>query len=253
MNRRIRIAAIAAVVSVAGLAAQTAMAGSVAGNGGATEVTQIMNNAELAMQTIQEEISAIQLEMANYYNLMQQLPTQLGQFATSVSEIQGALKGPLGMLNQLQNLYGSVSNLKNVAQLRFQSFSASGLDWNSYVKRERAYVQNKNDQYGLLNEQERAAISDVETNYDAIQRFQGQIGGTTGTHSAMIVMNGQMNALLGQVNQMIRQTAVHDTVDTNEKRDDLARKERARGNSDGAYSDLNDSIYKNVIKPGMAK
>jgi len=246
MNKRIRVAAVSAFVSVSAMIAQPSQAGSVAGNGGSTEITQIMNNAELGMQTVQEEMSYVQHQMNTYYSMLQQKPIGVGQFSVSSGDIQSKFQAATGMYQRLTGLYGSVSNMKDFSMQRFQSFAATGLDWNSYVSREKSMVQNRNDRYGFLNSQERDSIESVKKNYDAVQQYQEQIGSTLGTHGAMTVMNGQMNTLLGQTNQMLEQMAVHNTSDTADKQDALAQDEARRKAGAETWRDYNRSIYKGV-------
>lgn len=236
----IRAILLSGVLSIAPLSAN---AGSVAGTGGATEITQILNNAELGIQTIHQAMIEVQAEMTNYYAMLQQLPMGVGEFSVTAQDLMSKYQSATGMFQQLNGLYGSVGNMKDFAQQRFQSFAASGLDWKSYVEREKAMTQNKNDRYGFLNSQERGSIDAVKKNYDAIQQYQGQIGSTTGTHGAMTVMNGQMNTLLGQMNQMLEQMAVHDTAETADKQDKLAEKVRSKGDGNGFARSYNQSIY----------
>ena len=243
MSKRVRIAAISAFVAITTTSVVPATAGSVAGNGGATEVTQILNNAELAMQTIQEAMIETQAKLANYYAMLQQAPIGVSEFSVTANDIHQKYQSATGMYQQLTGLYGSVGNLQNFAQQRFQAFAASGLDWNSYVQREQAMIQGRNDQYGFLNVQERSAITGVQKNYDAIQRYQGQIGSTTGTHGAMTVMNGQMNTLLGQINQMLEQMAIHNNVETNVKQVEFAESRRAVDDGRGFAKSFNQSIF----------
>ena len=182
--------------------------------------------------------------------MLQQLPVGLGEFSVTAGDIMKKYQSATGLYQQLNGLYGSVGNMKDFAQQRFQSFAASGLDWGSYVAREKAMTQNRNDRYGFLSSQERGALEGVKKNYDAIQQYQGQIGSTSGTHGAMTVMNGQMNTLLGQMNQMLEQMAVHDNAETADKQDRLAEEVRARDDGRGFARSYNQSIYDAIQTKG---
>lgn len=193
-------------------------------SGGATEITQIANNAELAMQTIQEEMTFVQTQMNTYYNMLQQAQYAVGEFSVSKNDLLQKYQSAMGFYSRLNGLYGSVENMRDLTSQRLNAFAATGLDWNSYVAREKATYANQQDRYSFLTNQERSAIDNVKQTYDSISKYQEMTNGTTGTHGSMRVMNAQMNTLLGQMNQVIERSAVSSMVDTAQKQDDMARR-----------------------------
>jgi conjugal transfer/entry exclusion protein len=223
-RRAVRVAAVAAMVCMSTLSAAPARAGSVAGNGGATEVTQILNNAELALQTITEEMTFIQTEINTYYGMLQQMPIGVGEFATSLGEIQKTYSTLQTGYNQMQRLYGSVSSMKDLAQYRFNSFAATGLDWKSYVLREQSAIGQRSDRLGIASDVERQALEQVQSNFRVVQDFQSKIGSTTGTHGAMTVMNGQLNTLLSMTNAAMNHRVMEDQLKTIDAQEENARK-----------------------------
>jgi hypothetical protein len=248
MNKRVRVAAVAAFMSVSVLTIQPAQAGSVAGNGGATEATQILNNAELALQTISEEMTFIQTEINTYYSMLQQMPIGIGEFSTTLGEIQGKYQSAMGMYSKLQGLYGSVTNMKDYSLARVQAFAATGLDWRSYVAREQGMAQARNARNGMITEAEMQSFEAVKKYNDALVQYQGEIGSTTGTHGAVTVLNGQMNTMISQMNQVIEQAGRRNLNEAAYRQEDDGEAARKFKMSNEFAEKYNQSIF-DTFKP----
>lgn len=236
----------ASIVGVFGASINSFAGGGGGMSGGATEVTQLANNAQLAMQSIQEEMTFVQTQMNTYYNMLQQAQYAVGAFSINKGDLIQKYQSAMGFYNQLNGLYGSVQNMRELTNQRMNTFAATGLDWNTYVAREKATYANQQDRYSFLTNQERSAIDTVKQNYDSIASYQDMINGTMGTHGSMRVMNAQMNTLLGQMNQVIERSAVSSMVDASQKQDDLARRKATQDAG-------NRSAYNNSLSvKGMA-
>lgn len=95
--------------------------------GGATEITQLLNHAELIVDTAQQIQTAI-----NTLRALEQLPGSI------VSEILGPVEGDLesivGMINQLQDTKSSYQSLINEFRGAMQSMSALNMTPSQYLK-----------------------------------------------------------------------------------------------------------------------
>lgn len=230
IRNRAALAALIVAVPLAMLP-PSAVGGSVGGNGGATEVTQLLNNAELAMQTIQDEIRNLTMMKQLATDVMQQIP--LGEeFAGLYAEAKAAYQEVSGAVGAAQRLYGSVSNLKETVNWRMQQFSASGLPWNDYLKRETDFARMRHEQITFLSQGELQAAAAVESAFRDLQAYQQRIGQTSGTHQAMGLMNAQVNSLLALTATGIANANNHYQAATVALAEEAGARERAMKDAD---------------------
>lgn len=230
--------AVALTVGTISSVPPSAVAGSVAGNGGATEVTQILNNAELAMQTIQDEIRNLTMMKQLVIDQIQQLPLDIGGYADTFKEAMETYDTINSVIGRVGNLYGSVSGLKDAAMWRMNQFSASGLDWKSYVNREMDRARWEGKQTTMLSEYEQSAIQRVEADNKALQELQKDIK-QDGVNASLGVVNAQMNTLGRIMNNGVEQSAVHYQAQTQRQIMEDARKNAYANESARARTDQN--------------
>jgi len=117
---------IAALVSASLVAAaQPSFAGSVAGFGGATEITQLANNVELVNSYLQQ-VQAYATQLQQYQNMLTNtlnIPNQVW------GNIQNDLMGVANIVRQGQALAFSASNIASQFEATFKGFSYSGVDF----------------------------------------------------------------------------------------------------------------------------
>lgn len=237
-SSRIRRAALAGLVATAVATAVPSNAGSVAGNGGATEITQILNNLQLLLQTIQEGES--------YYVQLKGLEEQLRNgISLDPSELADAASMALGSqvdinktIGSARNLYGSLNEVNHLAEDRYRQFAASGLSWNKYIERETEIAARKKSARTMLSDREVAAIKRAQSNYSTYQRYASQIPATTEQQASLQLLSGQMNGMLVTLNSMMEMQATRNLAGDQEKIDDLAAREAAKedaAKSMGAY------------------
>ena len=192
--------------------------------GKATEVTQLLNNLELTLMTIQDYTRNLTMAKQLAVDVMQQAKGNAdpSTFQDAMRNYQ-SINSTLSAVNQL---YGSTSNVKDNFQWRMNQFSASGLGWDSYIQRERDAARMRNDRNSILTQYEVDSMQRMKENYESVQRHQSNIQGTEGTHSAMMAMNGQMNTLLAFTNQAMTDQAVHMQNQTARQSESDAEKQR---------------------------
>lgn len=226
-----KLAAGVMVAATLATAVPSAIGGSVAGNGGATEVTQILNNAELAMQTIQDEVRNLTMMKQLVVDQMQQIP--LGEeFAEMFAEAKQTYKDVSGALTATQRLYGTVSSAKDLAMFRMQQFSASGLDWKDYLKRETDLARWRGEQTTFLAQNEQMAMAAVQQAFAQVEEFQSRIGRTSGTHQAVGLMNSQMQTLIGLNATALQSSVSHYRAQNAAMQLEIGERERAMKDAD---------------------
>lgn len=170
--------------------------------GGATEVTQLLNRTELAIQTVRQQAQyALQLEQ-KYRELLQLAPAELLSFGKTVQDIQESYQAYQRLSRASEDLYGSLENMQGLARQRFTEFSATGLTWEEYVQRNR---QRNEQQFGstqVLRAAEANAMHQVERNYQNIQAVSSEVSRSQGIHASTMQLNAQMTQLLTQMNQI---------------------------------------------------
>lgn len=199
--RRTAIAAlIAATIAITGTT--TVMAGGGL-SGGATEVTQILNNTQLALQSVKQEMQYA-LQMQQYVAELQQLmPGELIAFGEFVLDAQETITAAQQVYNAGSRLYGSLEELQLLSDNRFKQFAASGLTWEDYLQREAALTARSGERTGVLNAHEAHVARTVQRNHENFQRVANEIPRTQGSHEALQVLNGQMAMLNGTMNEAL--------------------------------------------------
>lgn len=185
---------------------QSAYAG--AATGGATEVTQLLNNAQLAMQSVKQEMEYA-LQMEQYYTQLKQLaPSELVGFMQTANELNQSIADLQVFSSRAADAFGALQNIKTLADQRLYEYRTSGLEWDAYLNRERSERQKSHDQLQVLRDHEIHAIKRAERTWNDLAQHAEDAQATEGTHAAMQVMNGQMNALIAMLNEI----RVHDTL-----------------------------------------
>jgi P-type conjugative transfer protein TrbJ len=117
---------IAAIVSASlALAAPPSFAGSVAGFGGSTEITQLANNIEL-VQSYLQQVQSYATQLQQYQNMIQNtlnIPAQVW------GSIEGELMGVASVVQQGQALAYSATNIASQFENTFKGFTFTGTDF----------------------------------------------------------------------------------------------------------------------------
>ncbi len=172
-------------------------------SGGATEVTQILNNTQLALQSVKQEMQYA-LQMQQYVAELQQLmPGELIAFGEFMLDAQETITAARQVYNAGARLYGSLEELQSVSENRFKQFASSGLTWEDYLAREGQIVQHQRDRVGILNQHEAHVARTVARNHENFQRVANEIPRTQGSHEALQLLNGQVAMLNGTLNEAL--------------------------------------------------
>lgn len=193
---------LAAALAAASILTTAALAGG-GMSGGATEVTQILNNTQLALQSVRQEMQYA-LQLQQYMTELQQLmPGELIAFGEFMVDAQQTITAAHQVYSAGARLYGSLEELQHVADNRFKQFAASGLTWEDYLQREAGIVQHQRDRVGVLTQHEAHVAQTVARNHQNFQRLAQEIPRTQGSHEALQVLNGQVAMLNGTLNEAL--------------------------------------------------
>lgn len=178
--------------------------------------SNLVQNLRNAISTIRQEV----VQAEELFQTYQQVMMQVKQLEQLPGEVVGELKGglfdglsqTLGIqkeyISQVKGLYGDVTNAKSMVEGIYQKVAASGLSPEQWYTNQAQWNQSQKTGIGFLTDYQAKTLDQVSQRYQSIQKLQDQIPNTEGEHAAMQLMNGQMNALLGTMNQMIEYNAV---------------------------------------------
>lgn len=248
---------ILAAALCAALAAPQAMAGG-GMSGGATEVTQILNNTQLVLQYItQLQEYATQLEQ--YGTQMSQLDIQLrdiagGQNAGLTAQQQQALEAAQAAMRVRragQDLYGSVQRLEQVGKQAQWDWAAADLTWEQWLQRRIDTSERQFGRRSVLSAEEQRVMNDVVEKSAVLQRYAQEIPHTQGSHEALQVLNGQMNLLVSHIQDMQQLNAMIAATNTEEVLEQIEADNRNREARDQywkAQRESNSRVEEELLK-----
>ena len=202
-----RRAVLAAVAS--GMLMSSAHAGSVAGNGGATEVTEILNNSELLMQSAQ-----MYQQVQQTLQQVQMMQAQLKNLVTAPQQLWGQAQQDLIQLTQLVNQTTAISyaaaNVDQQFRQAFPGFSQSAGNTNFGAK----YKDLMRKAMGGLNSALQTAglnVKAFDSERNAIAQIQGISAGSEGSLQAVQAGNMIASQTVDQL-QKLRQLLAAQTL-----------------------------------------
>jgi P-type conjugative transfer protein TrbJ len=193
----------AVIVALAGtMIVSNAQAGSVAGNGGATEVTQILNNGELVIQS-----SQLYTEVQQTLQTMNDVHTQLQNLIAAPQQLWGQAQQDLTQLTQLVSQTTAISYAAgNIDQQFRQAYPgyAQSAGATNYGSQYKALIGKAFD--GLNSALQAAGMnaSQFTSERAAIQQIQGISAGSPGALQAVQAGNMIASQTIDQL-QKLRQ------------------------------------------------
>lgn len=209
-QRLIRAAAISLVV--AAQAGANVNAGTVMGNGGATEVTQLMNHVELISNAL-NTANTVRNTLQTVVNLKAQL-TQLNP--QTIAQMVGL---PMDQINQLVGLYGQVNQVigdyQQVQGLLQQATSESGymnMTPLQYLQFRAQLAQRMGGVYMQSYLEDQSKLSTLQQQAQQLQNMAAQIPGISSQVQGMQALqasNLQIASMMASLNeQMTRQNQI---------------------------------------------
>lgn len=207
------------------------VAGGGGATGGATEITQLLNNVELmgvnmtTLESLGEQIQSRIIQANQYVMQGQQYVTQMKQLQNLVpEEVLQTYRDAMTLRNNYEELngsitglYGNIQDAKSSAENIFRDMSLKGLTSEQYMAKLRTNTDRSREHVaGMLGDLSRSMKS-VEASYDQVRKFQAKIPTTEGMNQSMQVMNSQMNAMIAQNGQLLElsMSALKDMAEKN--------------------------------------
>lgn len=188
------------VALVSSMVMSTANAGSVAGTGGATEVTQILNNSELMMQSAQ-----MYEQVQQTIQQVQMAQQQLKNLVNAPQQLWGMAQQELGQLTQLvrdtQAIGYAAANIDQQFRQAFPGFAQSAGNTNYGAK----YKDLITKAMGGLNSALQVAglnAKQFDTERNAIAQIQSISAGSPGALQAMQAGNMIASQTVDQLQKM---------------------------------------------------
>lgn len=206
--------------------AREAHAGSVAGTGGGTEITQLLNKAQLISQSARQELQLVQQIEQTYLQKLQQLKLDLGEHTSTYQSMLATYKNVAEVSGRLTHFQGSLGRLNGALEDRYRQFSASSLSMGDWVARERSMLQGGDERARAQILANREVFESTKTSMEAYQKAAERMQGTQGTHQATQLLGAQLAMLGGDLNRLISITTLENANRAAEKQEEKAVRER---------------------------
>jgi len=191
-------------------------------------VKHVQNAAKAAIAEGQRA-NAYLLQLNQWENeLLQRLPLDFAGIAPQLEQARSALNLYKSYQSTLVNLNGSIGNVRNRLNLRFDEARLLNMDFNQYAQREGQHLQSRNVERMAIAEQDMSVIQGLQNDYAAVQAMQSKIASTVGTHESMGLMNSQMNQLVATMVTVKGQLATSSLQQQKQQTDDDLKREAER-------------------------
>lgn len=179
--------------------------GSIAGTGGASEVTQLMNNVQLAAG-VREQVSTVsqlvQTYQTTYSQLQQQLLAGMNVQGFNLADVTKTKSALDSYQNSLRSVNYDASTLGNVFDTRLTEARLQNITLEDYVKREGARIEAGNTAAKTRLQREVQLLGQIQEDAALIREYGNQIPDTVGVHEATRLLNAQVNLLLQQTSRL---------------------------------------------------
>lgn len=196
-----RIAAVAA----ASLLSLFFVSGANAGPVGATEFTQLLNNAELVgvnatqIQQVQQLIKTYQTHLEQLKQLKAaglKMPTD-GSLG-SVFDVQAEIAAVARYQAALGKADATTGQLRGIFKQRSVEAGTQGLTMADYIKQQQALVEHGNKRAQQRLQREDDVMARVNEDYQYAKQMGDKIQGTEGVHQAVVQLGMAMNKVIQQ-------------------------------------------------------
>lgn len=225
------------LISVLVLAIGYSHAGSVAGTGGSTEITQLANKVQLVAQSARQEQQLIQEIEQTYLSRLQQLGMSTGEYTSSYQNTLSIYNQVRDTNSKLSIMQGSLGSLNGTLEDRYRQFSASNLSQNDWMARERAMINQGDERARAQIISNRNVFESTKTSMDGYQKSAAALNATTGTHAATQLLGAQLTMLGGDLNKLIAITAMENATRNDAELNRLAKEDLERKNREALKAD----------------
>lgn len=175
--------------------------------GGAREITQMMNNAELVLIGIEEKLQTIEQIEQTYLGRLQQLRSSIGEYTAPFLKAYSTYQRVSNLHSQLAGLGEKAKHFDQSLDSRFKEFSASHLTWVDWMERERRLVQQNDAGARARLAANREVLLSLDESMQAYQKAAEGMEDTPGVHQAVRQLAPLLQTLGGDVNKLIAVTS----------------------------------------------
>lgn len=178
--------------------------------GGSTEITQLLNNAELVSGVAKQAATVSQLAQSyvvQYNTLKEQILAGLKIGNLSLQDVVQIQSNFSNYQDSLKTLGLDLGSFQNTIQLRNTEAQLQNLTLLQYVQRQSSLIANGNAQAAARVQREQALAQQITSDIQLVRQYQAQIPATEGIHASTQLMNGQMNLLLQQMTRLVQLTS----------------------------------------------
>lgn len=201
------------------------------GPANATEMTQLLNNAELIIQ-VKEQIKSNLVQLSQYATQIEQLRRQYIDGMSVGNMIPGTTLEGLGKeitaarntVKSYEQLFGTVDDLSRTWQQRMVEATDRGIPLEAYVRQEGERVRQGNEMAVRRIQQERRVLEQVEQDFVLAKQWGEAIPAQAGIHQSLGLMNTQMNRMLQQNARMVQLMAQAQGIDKAKQEQEAALK-----------------------------
>lgn len=239
--------------------------GTVMGNGGATEITQLLNNAELAASTA-KQASMVSEQVKSNFTQYQQYSTMVTNLKSLPQEILEQANIPyLDQIMAMREVYNAVKDVKEAAEdtrdlfnRRIGEMKSLNMKPSEYLKAEIALATRKGGIYERQLRADLKAIDNLRQRSEQLQRLSktkiaGNVEGLQLLNQQTSMLTGEMMDLKASILQQ-NAIATQDRIDG--EREKSVANDAARRNSEeeDRRDQRNKAFSENVqFKPSWVK
>lgn len=191
-------------------------------------LTQNQTSAAQQVMAVIRQYQQYQTQIEQYYNEAKQLQSMNPSSLSSLTSGTGQnLANVNGYINALKTVYGDLNSAQTRISTDFSAAQLQNMTWAQYQQKQQQDIQKGVQAAQLRAQSEAATLQSVQNDYAVAQQWQSQIPSTAGTHEAVQLMNAQMNRVVMQNAEIIKQLQAMNgsaqAADANNKLIDQAR------------------------------
>lgn len=177
--------------------------------GGATEVTQLLNNFQLIAQVYEQVRTVSELVTSNihlYNQLKEQIRAGLSIGGVSLGDVLKLKSDLESYQTAIKKLGADLPQLGRIFDLRMTEARLQNISLETYVTREAKRISQGNSMAKARVAREIAQIEQIKKDYALVRELGDKIPSTSGVHASSQLLNSQMNVMLQQMTRLVTLT-----------------------------------------------
>lgn len=204
-----------------------ALAGGGGLSGMSTEITQLANNVELGLQSMQAEMQTLEMIEQTYLAQLQRLQADLGQFSAPFQRGMDVYNTVRTAQRTLSIFRGRVEDLQGMLEHRSRQLGASNLGWNDWLQREGNLIREGDERARAQVTANAQVLAGVDDSMQAYSQAAEALRGTVGTHQATQLVGVSVGILGRDVASLLAVTAQGQALAGEKAVEDEAIRKRA--------------------------